>query len=89
MAKPYKRKKKMTNTKDKEDVILKSLIFCFLAGIVLLTLGVTAFMVGVYSSGPLRWAGIIPGISMGLLGLLFLSCAHDFAYKLVNDKEDK
>lgn len=89
MAKPYKRKKKMTNSKDKEDVILKSLIFCFLAGIVLLTLGVTAFMVGLYLSGPLRWAGIIPGISMGLLGLLFLSCAHDFAHNLVNDKEDK
>lgn len=79
----------MTNSKDKEAVILKSLVFCFLAGIVLLTLGMTAFMVGVYSSGPLRWAGIIPGISMGLLGLLFLSCAHDFAHNLVNDKEDK
>lgn len=79
----------MPNSKDEESVILKSLIFCFLAGIVLLTLGVTSFMIGVYCSGPIRWAGIIPGISMGLLGLLFLSCAHDFAHKMVNDKEDK
>ena len=79
----------MPNNKNEKDVILKSLIFCFTTGIVLLTLGVTSFMIGVYSSGPLCWAGIIPGISMSLLGLLFLSCAHDFAYKMVNDKEDQ
>ena len=71
------------------EEIAKSMIFCFFAGIVLLALGITVFMVGVYSSGPLRWAGIIPGISMWLLGLLFLRCAHDFAHEIINNKEDK
>ena len=69
--------------------MIATLVFFFSGGILLLTLGVTAFMIGFYSSGPWRWAGIIPGIGMGFMGLLFLGCFSKCAHMVSNDKEDK